>query len=38
VCAIRRHESRGLHYTTDYPAQNDRLWKRNTACVKGARR
>ncbi|MBD3391540.1 MAG: L-aspartate oxidase [Chitinivibrionales bacterium] len=30
VCAIRRHESRGLHYTTDYPAPNDRRWKKDS--------
>jgi|WetSurMetagenome_2_1015567.scaffolds.fasta_scaffold00008_159 L-aspartate oxidase len=31
--ALLRHESRGLHYTTDYPSQNDRYWKKNTAIV-----
>jgi L-aspartate oxidase len=30
VSALRRHESRGLHYTTDYPEQNNRIWKKNT--------
>ena len=30
VSALRRHESRGLHYTTDYPGQNNRIWKKNT--------
>ncbi len=34
LCALRRHESRGLHYTTDYPSQNNRFWKRNTVCAK----
>jgi L-aspartate oxidase len=24
-CALRRHESRGLHYTTDYPAEDPRF-------------
>jgi L-aspartate oxidase len=38
VSALRRHESRGLHYTTDFPAQDDRYWKRNTVCVHAARR
>jgi len=33
VSALRRHESRGLHYTTDYPSQNDRTWKKNTSLV-----
>jgi L-aspartate oxidase len=31
--ALRRHESRGLHYTTDYPALDDRYWKKNTVLV-----
>ncbi|NLE01566.1 MAG: L-aspartate oxidase [Fibrobacter sp.] len=30
VSALKRKESRGLHYTTDYPQQNDRYWKRDT--------
>jgi L-aspartate oxidase len=34
VSALKRHESRGLHYTTDYPRQNDRYWKKNTSLVK----
>ncbi len=29
-CALRRKESRGLHYTTDYPDVNDRSWKKDT--------
>jgi L-aspartate oxidase len=28
-CASRRHESRGLHYTVDYP-ESDPSWKRDT--------
>ncbi len=32
--AVKRHESRGLHYTTDYPDQNDRYWRKNTSLVK----
>jgi L-aspartate oxidase len=32
--AIHRKESRGLHYTTDYPEQNDRYWKKDTVLSK----
>jgi L-aspartate oxidase len=35
--AIRRRESRGLHYTTDYPRQNDHVWKRDTVLLKPQR-
>jgi len=28
--ALKRKESRGLHYTTDYPRQNDKSFKKNT--------
>lgn len=34
ICALKRHESRGLHFTTDYPGQNDRFWKRDTKIIK----
>jgi len=29
-CALRRKESRGLHYTTDYPQTDDRHWQKDT--------
>lgn len=29
-CALRRKESRGLHYTTDYPQVDDRHWRKDT--------
>jgi L-aspartate oxidase len=28
--ALRRRESRGLHFTTDYPESDDRYWRRDT--------
>ncbi len=34
LCALRRRESRGAHYTIDYPARNDRYWKKNTMIRK----
>jgi L-aspartate oxidase len=36
LSAIRRKESRGLHFTTDYPKQDDRYWKKNTLLVNKA--
>ncbi len=32
--ATRRKESRGLHYTLDYPDRNDEHWRHNTVLVK----
>lgn len=34
ICSLKRHESRGLHFTTDYSEQNDRFWKRDTKITK----
>jgi L-aspartate oxidase len=30
TCAMKRKESRGLHFTTNYPDTNDRYWKHDT--------
>jgi L-aspartate oxidase len=35
--ALSRRESRGLHYTVDYPNRDDVHWKRDTILMKGAR-
>jgi L-aspartate oxidase len=29
-CAVKRKESRGLHYILDYPEKDDKHWKKNT--------
>ena len=33
-CALKRQESRGLHYTIDYPQTDDVHWKRDTILRK----
>ncbi len=38
VSALRRHESRGLHYTTDYPDLDNRYWKKNNVLTKPLKR
>jgi L-aspartate oxidase len=35
-CALMRKESRGLHYTLDYPERDDAHWLRDTLLQKGA--
>jgi len=36
--ALIRKESRGLHYTVDYPERDDANWKRDTVLQRGRRR
>jgi L-aspartate oxidase len=36
-CALTRKESRGLHYTLDYPHKDDARWLRDTVVMKGTR-
>jgi L-aspartate oxidase len=36
-CAIQRRESRGLHYTIDYPRRDDEHWLRDTFVQRGSR-
>ncbi len=31
VCALRRRETRGVHFRVDYPDRNDRSWKKSSA-------
>jgi L-aspartate oxidase len=33
-CASRRHESRGLHYTLDYPKADDARWLKDTVITR----
>lgn len=34
-CAMKRKESRGLHYLLDYPRRDDVNWRKNTVLWKG---
>jgi len=33
-CALYRKESRGLHYTTDYPERDDKHWLKDTILIQ----
>ncbi|OQX85830.1 L-aspartate oxidase, partial [candidate division KSB1 bacterium 4484_87] len=37
-CALHRKESRGLHYTTDYPEPNNKKWLRDTVLTQKGKR
>lgn len=36
-CALQRQESRGLHYTMDYPNRDDAHWLRDSVVIRGDR-
>ena len=36
-CALQRQESRGLHYTMDYPHRDDAHWLRDSVVIRGGR-
>lgn len=37
-CALYRKESRGLHYTTDYPDRDDKNWLKDTVLIQQRRK
>jgi len=37
-CALYRKESRGLHYTTDYPVTDDKHWLKDTVLIQQNRK